>query len=156
MKTHLSWGEVEWACQRIADALAGDEFDVIVPVVRGGLIPGVILSEILGIKKVIPITVQLRDGKVCENHLKEWTSLVESSYNMLVVEDIMDSGATIDLLAEAYVLRSPQSKSSCRFAALVANNDAKTKYFQPYNVTRAITIEKDSDPDLWIVFPWDK
>lgn len=156
MKTYLSWGEVEWACQRVSDSLAGDKFDVIVPVVRGGLIPGVILSEMLGVKKVIPITFQLRDGEVCENHLKEWTELVESSYNMLIVEDIVDSGATIDLLAEAYVRRSKESKSSCKFAAVIANNDAKMKYITPHNITSGITIEKDSTPDLWICFPWDK
>ena len=155
-KMHLQWGDVEWACQHIVEQLKGEKFDMIVPIVRGGMIPAVIISELLGLKRVHPVKIQLRDGVDGLNDIGEWVEMVEKPLNILVVDDIMDSGATIDVMQEAFVLRSKESRSSCKFVAMLSNDDAKPKYFQPSAITRGITIQKDSDPDLWVVFPWDK
>jgi len=67
--------------------------DYIVGLTRGGAIPAVMLSHYFGIP-CETLKVSLRDGGSCESNL--W--MAEDAYegkNILVVDDINDSGATI-------------------------------------------------------------
>lgn len=70
----------------------GIEYDAVVGIARGGLIPAVVLSHELKIPLIV-VNLSLRD-KQCDEHagLEQLSSLK----NYLIVDDINDSGATFE------------------------------------------------------------
>tara|TARA_R110001606_G_scaffold96378_3_gene213498 strand:- start:14121 stop:14570 length:450 start_codon:yes stop_codon:yes gene_type:complete len=109
---------------------------MIVGVSRGGVIPGVMLSHKLGIGFE---TVQwtLRDG--LKKEIGRLNNITER-YQCLVIDDILDSGATIE-----------DMKADCLHPFKVATLLAKKS-------SEHIDIEgrKYYNNDKWIVFPWEE
>ena len=138
--------------------------DYIVGLTRGGLIPAVYLSHYLNIP-METLKVSLRDHAESESNL--WMAedaadpVIESRKNILIVDDINDSGATLNWIMDDWA-------SSCtaysdgdwkevwgvnvRFAVLYDNEASKANQAVSYS---AITVNKHEDPQ-WIVFPWEE
>lgn len=147
----LSWEDTYRACQKIADQIKDKHFDMIVPVIRGGMPPSVVLSELTGIKTIRPVRIQTRDQDFKTS--KEWTELAHINYNMLVLDDIVDSGRTFDLMIKSY---RRDTCAQITYSALVVNDDATPEMYDPETVLRGITMHKTVTPEMWVVFPWDK
>lgn len=147
----LSWEDTYCACEKIAEQIAGRHFDMIVPVIRGGLPPSVVLSELTGIKTIRPVRFQTRDQAHYKS--KEWTELAHINYNILVLDDIVDSGHTFDLMIKSY---RRDTCAQITYAALVVNDDATPEMYDPKSVIRGITMHKNVTPEMWVIFPWDK
>lgn len=93
-KVLYSWEEIWRFCTLIHIYAERDNFipDVICPVIRGGLVPGTMLSHIFSQPRIIPIQWQTRDLSVREINL----SKLRSYNKILIVEDIVDTGKTIN------------------------------------------------------------
>lgn len=168
-KIYYSWKDVQGAVLELARQMNVDDGwkpDYIVGVTRGGLIPANLLSQYTGIK-MHTLDVSLRDS----NHGPEsnlW--MAEDAYgynaaevgqpcckNILVVDDINDSGATINWIKQDW-------QSGClphdarweqvwghnvRFATLT--NNATSAADVDYHVWEVNKAEED----CWLVYPWE-
>lgn len=122
---------------------SGREFDYIIGLNRGGLIPAVVLSHRLDIP-MIALNFQTRDSKF--RSIDSNTKQLLLNKAVLVVEDIVDSGKTIELLKkelEGLVV-------SLDVAALVYNveQDVDARYYD--------VILKRSEDQAWVNFWWEE
>lgn len=149
----------------IISQMADDEFrpDYIVGIVRGGIIPAVMISEYLKVP-LYALKVNLRDENQTETNcwLAEYAAGWPRGHyikNILIVNDINDTGDTINWIKEDWqkctTLVSSAWESNIwhhnvKFAAMV-NNEA-SKAMTDYS---GLSINRATD-DCNVFFPWEK
>lgn len=94
----MNWGTFQEEIELLSHKIEGD-FDLIVGITRGGLIPARLLSSLLDVKKVFCLSVE-KDGE----ERKVVTTILEDILNkkILLVEDILETGRTLRV-AKAYL-----------------------------------------------------
>jgi hypoxanthine phosphoribosyltransferase len=152
--------------------------DYIVGLTRGGLIPAVIMSNTLGIP-MHTLKVSLRDHADTESNCwmaedafgylsastvprpaGEPTSDPGLRKNILILDDINDTGATLDWIINDWQgINLPNDPAwtdvwgnNVRFAVLIDNLSSKFSRKVDYC---AKTINK-AERDVWIVYPWER
>lgn len=112
--------------------------DVVVGIARGGLVPAVILSHKFNVP-LRTINVSLRDFESLESY-----NFSNEFDNILFIDDIADSGATFQQIAEPYKLNN--TYDNVRSAALFVRhtNTFEIDYYG-----------KHIEDDAWLVFPWE-
>lgn len=187
-KIYYSWKDIEGACLEIARSVitSGWRPDYVVGITRGGAIPAVMLSQFLGVP-MRPLEISLRDGgqtvsdlgmaedafgykseRFVEDEndvgsvLEAASDLLEQgdSYkNILIVDDINDTGATFNWIKEDWrsgcMPRDPSWDDAIwhhnvRFAVLTNNlaSNADIDYYC-WEVNKA-------EEDCWLVYPWEE
>ena len=112
---------------------------VIISIARGGLVPGVYLSHMLGIRNK-PVVWQTRDGKINE-------TINIDSKEILIIDDINDSGVTFDDVVDNIVENNDVDQTKIKTVSLW------TRYSSNFRVDHTVnTIDNDD----WIVFPWEQ
>ena len=139
----ISWSDYDELVSSIASQLGDWEPDAIVGLTRGGLVPAVSLSHRYN-AKLYCLNISLRDGKASSAGF-DWRRL-EKYENILIVDDINDSGATLWEVANQIYGRMI---SKPKFATLVSK---ETSEFD--NLIFGDSINKEEE-DNWIVFPWE-
>lgn len=154
-ETELS-GIVTDICRQIV--LSKWQPDYIVGIVRGGLVPAVMISQFLNVP-MYALKISLRDGiEDCESNC--WMS--EHAFEgkkILVVDDINDTGATLNWLVKDWQGSAFSTSSewdniwgnNVRFATVVDNRSSQSKYKIDYV---GLVINKFEE-DTWIDFPWE-
>lgn len=165
-KIYYNWQQIEGACVDIVRQMQQDNWqpDYIVGITRGGAIPAVLISQYLDVP-MNALKVSLRDASNTESNC--W--MAEDAYgysgpfgkpitkNILVVDDINDTGATI-----AWIKQDWQSGClpddarwnsvwghNVRFATLTTNMASKeTADYSVWEVNKA-------EEDCWLVYPWE-
>ena len=149
-KRYISQEEINRYCLNIVSMMFRDNFkpDIIVGITRGGLWPAMMLSHYLGIK-MHTLDVRLRDGDIKESngYLKKE---VLKGTNILVIDDINDTGATFNWIKEDWNVDDDSEKSNVKFAALIDN--VPSEFVVEYN---GIEINKEEHPE-WVVFPYEE
>jgi len=178
-KHYYTWQDVEKMCVQIALQMYKDNWrpDYIVGITRGGNIPATILSNMLGVR-CEALKVSLRDDEqgpesnlwMAEDafgyNYPEETGVTGARWdtkqrkNILIVDDINDTGATFNWIKEDWMSSclpdednawSAVWENNVRFATLT-NNDASN--FDGVRYT-CHEINK-SEEDVWLVYPWEK
>lgn len=151
---HPSWSQIDKACAVLAGQIMrlshfrDTKEAAIVGLARGGLVPAVIMSHILGIK-LFPISYSSKAGN---GEYKEYeNTLPEIPFRtLLIVDDIVDTGHTFKEVVGHY-----QS---------LKNEDGITKhdvfsaalYYKQGSVFRPNYAWQDIPYDApWIIFPWE-
>lgn len=187
-KIYYSWSDVNGAVLDIARQLHKDNWrpDYIVGITRGGAVPAIMLSQYLSVP-MHPLEVSLRDGGQCVSNcgmaedalgypkqdrfiedesdlgavLDAASNLLEQgeSYkNILVVDDINDSGATINWIKKDWTSSCLPNDpdwnnvwgNNVRFAVLTNNLASKeTVNYSVWEVNK-------SEEDCWLVYPWEE
>lgn len=185
-KVYVTWQDVQGAVLEIARKLQKDNWrpDYIVGLTRGGLIPAVMLSQYLEVP-CETLKVSLRDSNQCESNLwmaedafgyvpmeERGTVHIEISMlpvredgsdparrkNILIVDDINDTGATIawikkdwpsGCLPNSYAWKNI-FHNNVRFA--VITNNLASKEDVDYSASE---INKNEE-DVWMVYPWEE
>ena len=181
-KIFVTWHDVQRQTQEILRQMQKDSWkpDFIVGITRGGLTASNLLSQYLDVT-MFTLDVRLRDGEhvPCESNKKlaeiafginngistgaRWD--VGQRKNVLIVDDINDSGATINWIKKdwensinnlinddvSYVWDTVWNKTT-RFAVLFNNTASESDIDVNYG---AEEINKIDDPS-WIVFPWEE
>lgn len=146
-KRYLTWQEVDALCQRLADQLRGQKFDLFLAISRGGLIPAGLLAKRLKHFHVLVASVMYydeRDQRLEHPVLLEFPAEpVLHGKTVLIVDDVWDSGQTIAFIEKIVVRAGGQPKVA-------------TLHFKPQRS------EVDGHPDFyaeetqaWIVYPWE-
>ena len=130
---------VEHLCHKVSK-----DYECIIALSRGGLIPGVMLSHMTGIRmKSFGIKSYGDDKTPGDIKITQQIPLLEHrDEKVLVVDDICDSGATFNYIREVF----QAAGISVETAALFAKPDSVK--FCDYHVRLA-------NPDTWITFPWE-
>ena len=133
----------------INDFKFNKEFDAILCVTRGGLVPAGLLSYKLEVKDVFNIKVEsyTNENKQGELYVQNMTQRDISNLllakNILVVDDVYDSGATMIAVVEElkkYGIEDSQINTFC----VITKQEEKVDY--------SIF---ECDLETWVVFPWD-
>lgn len=176
-KVYVSWNDVQRQVQEIVRQMYQDNWHphYIVGITRGGLVPANLISQYLDCP-MYTLGVRLRDGddQDCESNL--WMSEDAFGYskddqghgvsdnnmrkNILIVDDINDSGATINWIRQDWqnsCLPNNPSWSkiwgdNVRIATLYDNESSQAELIVNYS---AEIVNKYEDPQ-WIVFPWEE
>jgi hypoxanthine phosphoribosyltransferase len=132
--------------------------DYIVGLTRGGLVPAVYLSHYLNVP-METLKVSLRDNADTESNF--WMS--EDAYNgknILIVDDINDTGATLDWIINDWQSSCHPSDAhwsnvwgnNVKFAVLIDNLSSNFSRKVDYSAKEINKAEKD----VWIVYPWER
>lgn len=114
--------------------------DLIVGIARGGLVPAVELSHLLN-KPLKSITVATRDIFDERNDLDGKDFMTKGK--LLVVDDICDSGKTLEIVKETFDQYHFEARYACVFNRVGENN---------FNLDYC---GHQFEGDDWIVFPWE-
>lgn len=151
--------------------------DYVVGLTRGGLVPANLISQYLGVP-METLKVSLRDDTVDpESNLwmsedacgyvneedrtanSEWAFLPRYRKNILIVDDINDSGATLNWIKQDWESTcgifndwSSVWNNNVRVAVLYDNEASGS--IMPISYS-AVDINK-AEEDQWIVFPWEE
>ncbi|HTT16332.1 MAG TPA: phosphoribosyltransferase [Thermoplasmata archaeon] len=145
-----TWDEVErWADAVAAKVRAGAERpEAIVGLTRGGWVPARLLGDRLGVHRLLAVRVQhwgvtaSRDGVA---RLTEPLSAPVAGARVLVVDDITDTGESLELAREHVRQAGPASVETAAFVHI-----AHAKFVPTY-----FGEELARDAWVWVVFPWN-
>ncbi|MGR3628598.1 MAG: xanthine phosphoribosyltransferase [Sulfitobacter sp.] len=148
---HISWDQIHRDSRALAWRLDGLDPDdgawrAVVAITRGGMAPAMIVARELDIRTVDTISVmsyhsgggaadQRREAKVLKSPDAE---MMGDGTGILIVDDLVDSGKTIELVRELY--------PNAHFA---------TVYAKPEGEPQVDTFITGVSQDTWIFFPWD-
>jgi hypoxanthine phosphoribosyltransferase len=151
-KLYLKWQDIETTCLDVAKQVRG-QYDVVVPITRGGLVPGTMIANMLGISNVIPISWQTRDGGNQDTKLLSDIVTNPNHKRILIVDDILDSGRCISEICQ--LIRAIDINKVITFAVLIKNIAYTHHEDEMIGMIYANRYDKRLD-DRWVVFPWEK
>lgn len=143
---HLTWMDVQRLSEKLADQIAETGFrpDIIVAVSRGGFDPARILSDELNIRSLASLQVIYYAGVNERNdkpQVKYPLNADISGLNVLVVDDVADSGNSLKVVKEYVDSLGPREVKMA------------TLHHKPWS-----TFEPDffaESADKWIIYPWE-
>ncbi len=143
----VSWEKVDGASRIVADMIrdSGFKADAIIGIIRGGMVPARLLSDILGVDTIGMIEIKLYEGIGVRGHqpyLRQPLVLDVKDKRVLIVDDISDSGLSLQLATQLISLYSP---SEVRTATL---------YIKPW--TKMVPDYYAYETEKWVVFPWER
>lgn len=152
----LPWSRIEALTHELAARAAGDGVpETIVGIMRGGMIPAVMIAHQLGIREVRTIEVThtasdaINAAKTSAPSYKNPASLGDlAGRDVLLVDDIAGSGATLERtrrIVEALGVRR------LRTAVLTVNRANWDAPSRPEDRIDYIAEQTDT----WVIFPWE-
>ncbi|MEU3455289.1 phosphoribosyltransferase family protein [Micromonospora sp. NPDC006766] len=154
--TTLGWDDITAIADRIADEVRADKVpDVLVGVLRGGVVPAVLLAHALGVRTVRAVEV-LHTTADCVDAVKSAAPQVANATSLgnltgadvLLVDDIAGSGDTV---ARTVELVRTAGAARVRTAIFVVNAG---NWRRPQEPGQALTYI-GTVVDGWVVFPWE-
>ena len=134
----VSWEELHRDTRALAWRLADLQFEKIVGIARGGLVPAAIVARELSIRNVDNVSIASYEGKV-QGQPRVMKGLEGDGEGVLVVDDLVDTGVTARLVRE-----------------LLPKAHIATVYAKPAGRDDVDTFVTMVSQDTWIVFPWDQ
>jgi xanthine phosphoribosyltransferase len=136
----ISWERFHKDCEHLSAMLrdVAPKFEKIVTIARGGLIPSGIVASILNIRLIDVICMESysEDYKRGELIIRKKSSFAGDGSDLLIIDDIVDTGSTIAKAKELY----PK--------AFIAAPYVKAK-------GRAMANVFVEEINKWVVLPWE-
>jgi len=142
----LSWKDIEGQCLALARKVKeqGSDFDLVVGVTRGGLIPARILCDILDFEELYTVGVKFYQG-IAETEEKPRiihpVQIDISGKRVLLVDDIADTGKSLTLA------KKHLEENSARKVEVVTLVKKPHSEFTPELFAY--------ETPAWVVFPWE-
>ncbi|HEY8578629.1 MAG TPA: xanthine phosphoribosyltransferase [Beijerinckiaceae bacterium] len=140
----VSWDQFHRDARALAWRLnAAGPFHAMVTVTRGGLVPAAIVARELGVRLIETVCIESYNDEKQQGDLRVLKGVAQDilatrGKGVLVVDDLVDTGATAKLVREML----PQA----HFA---------TVYAKPLGRPLVDTFITEVSQDTWIYFPWD-
>jgi uncharacterized protein len=100
----VSWDDLDRLVAQLADRLAGERFDVMLAITRGGLVPAGMLAYRLRIRNILVAAVEFYDDHgqpgPRPTFLQFPADPLLRGQRILVVDEVWDSGTTIHAVTE--------------------------------------------------------
>lgn len=143
----VSWEKLEELVEDLAEEIMSKyEFDILVGILRGGMIVAHLLSDILGVDEIYPVGCSSYIDIYQRSQVRIYHPLIIDNLEgkkVLIVDDVADSGETLKKIVEKVI--SPKSPKDFRTATL---------HIKPWSIFKPdYYVEK---VDAWIVYPWEK
>lgn len=140
-KLNPSFDEITEACDDMSETIKNLKVETIVAITRGGLVPGVILSQHTDIP-MIPISYSSHQGK---GEFKAHNNKLPYIHGnvILIVDDICDSGHTMKEVVDHY----NYGRTVYSFSLFFKEGSC---------ITPDIFCWKLTADSGWVVFPWEK
>ena len=176
-KRYINWTQYSGLVQEICRQISVDRWipDYVVGITRGGLLPATMISHYFDVPcQTLKISLRDHHSFDCESNLwmaedafgcvppeVQSTSRWDPAYrkNILIVDDINDSGATINYLIDDWSSGCYPNETqiwnsvwgnNVRFAVLFDNLGSNSKISMNY-----VSEELDPENKPWIVFPYE-
>ncbi len=145
----VSWDQFHRDCKALAWRLAGPSMDgqqwnSIVAITRGGLVPAAIIARELGIRTIETVCIASYHEYKDQGDLEVIKGITadmvsdDGGRGVLIIDDLTDTGATARKVRE-----------------MLPNAHIATVYAKPKGVPLADTFVTEVSQDTWIYFPWD-
>lgn len=157
-KQFYNYKDMEYDLETSIDSLIQDKWkpDVVVGVLRGGIIPAVHISHYFNIP-LVPLEWSTRDAVVGKEIPSELNGYLFSDSNILIVDDICDSGLTLkeiyDELKESYFNEKLTNTDLKNVKSLVLHYNEGQDVFTP---DYYINVLNKAKKNVWLVYPWEK
>lgn len=146
VKQYYTWDSYSNLISNLKQQITSDDYDFVLGIARGGLIPAVELSHFLK-KPLLVLNWQTRDGNPPTTIPTDIYLAVKGS-KILIVDDICDSGETLHQIFQAGI-----GQHLCGVdIAVIHYNEAETLFVPDFY---SVKINKVENP-VWIVYPWEK
>lgn len=149
-KLNFGYKKIDSAIDVICGKIKSSNIDLIVAIGRGGFVPSVYLAHRLNIKNMTACFVNTYDeGKRKEDITLNDIDLskmpkIGNARNILVVDDIVDSGYTMTLLREWFTTQYPETV--VQYACLV---------YKPVATFSDVICGFEHCGESWVRFPWE-
>ncbi len=152
----LGWPEVSAIADDLARQVRADRVpDVLVGVLRGGMVPAVLLAHALGVRalRAVEVIHTAMDGvdaaKTPQPHTFNTASLGPlAGLDVLIVDDIAGTGDTIALTVELV-----RAAGAARVRTAICTINA-TNWRRSQTPLQALTYV-GSTVEGWVIFPWE-
>ena len=146
-KQYLSWQQIEALVASLARAMHGRDFDALLAITRGGLVPAGMIAYHLGLRNILVAAVQFYSGvgrrATAPTFLQFPADPFLSGKTVLLVDDIWDSGKTI---------------SAVKARVIAAGGTPVTAVLHYKPAASLFSDQPDyyvESTDVWIVYPWE-
>ncbi len=147
-KVYLSWSDVNKLVTGLVPRLQAYDFDLVIAITRGGIIPGAIIAEQLAIQQVLVASVDFYED---EAHDLDWPVFMQfpadsflRGKQVLIVDDVWDRGK------QAVSVSERVEQAGGRSLSLVLHYKPHRSQFP------------DKAPDFyavkttdWVIYPWE-
>lgn len=128
----ITWEEIHQDAKTLADQLSAiAEWDRIVAIVRGGLVPAGLLAQHLNIDRVDTLSL-------CRETQQVLAPFADSD-NLLIVDELVDTGQTIQTIKQHF----PKAHVAVLYA-------------KPMGRPLANSYVREFPQDVWLDFPWEQ
>lgn len=141
----MTWQDIGKAIEALALTVREDyEPDILLGIARGGLIPAVRLSHLLNdlLMRVIHVKYYENVDETKKEPEIYWSDVRELEGKVLIVDDVADTGSTLEAVTDHLEGRIDGDLKVCTIA------------YKPSS-----TVEPDYyvyETEKWIVFPWEE
>ncbi len=147
-KIILDWSDITRLAGKLIAQLNRDDYDVVLAVTRGGMIPGALVSEAMDLRNVMTAAVMFYqdDQRALEEpHFLQFPGdALLLGKRVLIVDDVWDSGKT------ALAVRERVAQAGGTPTVAVLHYKPRFSHF-PEEAPDFYGEESDA----WIVYPWD-
>ena len=143
----VSWQDIDEMTDIISKRIIADGFnpDVIVGILRGGIIPARILADKINVDDIGVLEVKLYKSVGIRGerpYLRQPLILPVTGKRVLIVDDVSDSGLTLQFAVEVVNAYMPKEVKTA------------TLYIKPW--TDFIPDYYARSTESWVVFPWER
>ncbi|MDD5022600.1 MAG: phosphoribosyltransferase [Candidatus ainarchaeum sp.] len=141
-----NWNEIEKMCKALSKKIE-QEFkpDIIVSILRGGMVPARIFSDLLHNRNVASMRVEFYSGiekTKKEPIISQTISCDVKNKRILLVDDVSDSGYSMKKAVEYLKEKNP---SEIRTVAI---------HYKPKSIFKPDYFYEETE--AWIIYPWEK
>lgn len=139
---NLSWDQLNNDTVELAQNLQklNQKWTILVAIARGGLVPAAIIANQLSIRWVDTVCINSYDDENFQQHEMEiLKDLRSESHNILVIDDLVDTGKTYNLVR-----------------TMLPNAYFSSVYAKPEGKASTDMFLKEIPQNKWVVFPWEE
>ncbi|BCS91319.1 MAG: xanthine phosphoribosyltransferase [Candidatus Micrarchaeota archaeon] len=145
----VRWSDVSRWCRRLAKSIrrSGYNADLIIAISRGGLVPSRILADLLDIKVILSLKIDhwVETAEHTEHAVVRYDLCNDlRGKRALVVDDITDTGESIDLAKRYTKERLNASDVKTATMQLLSSSKIKPDFYGVY-----------VDQWAWFIYPWN-